>query len=180
MPTETVYGLAVRPYADGVAKIFEIKRRPREKSVQLLVPDTTWLERLAVPTAEAAALADAFWPGPLTLVLPASAQAPGAVVADGTIGVRVPNHPIALEVLRRVGPLAASSANLSGEPAPTTADDIRSIFGDLVDAYLDGGTIVGTGSTVVDLTRSAIRVLREGPISIADVKSAVEGRLGRA
>lgn len=122
---------------------------------------------------DAAALAEAFWPGPLTLVVAASDVAPGALAPDGTIGVRVPGHAIALDLLSRTGPLAASSANRSGEPTPATIAEIQAVFGDAVDGYLDGGTIEGTGSTVVDLTGSKPKVLRSGPISEVDVTEAL-------
>ena len=176
IPTETVYGLAVRPDEAGVAKIFDIKGRASDKSLQLLVPDISWLDRLARPTPDARRVAEAFWPGPLTLVLLASDDAPRAVVRDGTIGLRQPAHPLALELLARTGPLAASSANRSGDhPLPSVAQ-IREVFGDRVDAYLDGGYIDGASSTVVAMTGTEVEILRSGAISHADVKSIVAGR----
>lgn len=168
VPTETVYGLACRP--EHVARIAELKRRPIERSVQLLVPGAEWLPRVGRPNDVALALADAFWPGPLTLVVPAADDAPAALVFDGTIGVRVPAHPIALGLLARCGPLAASSANETGRPTPSTVQDVRSVFGSGADGYLDGGVIVGAGSTVIDATDDVPRVLREGPIMRSDVE----------
>jgi tRNA A37 threonylcarbamoyladenosine synthetase subunit TsaC/SUA5/YrdC len=100
-------------------------------------------------------------------------------VAHGTIGVRVPAHPVALELLARTGPLAASSANRSGEPTPATAEGIRALFGSHVDAYLDGGTIglsgSGSGSTVVDVTGSTLRILRSGGVPPGEVERVVRG-----
>jgi tRNA threonylcarbamoyl adenosine modification protein (Sua5/YciO/YrdC/YwlC family) len=137
--------------------------------VQLLIGDASWLDRVARDFDDARALARAFWPGPLTLVVPASQDAPATLSADGTIGVRVPDHPLALEVLERTGPLAASSANRSGSPTPSTLAEIAGVFGDEVGALLDGGEIAGTGSTVLDLTGGEPRLLRRGPVSWADV-----------
>jgi L-threonylcarbamoyladenylate synthase len=175
IPTETVYGLAVRPTEAGVARIFDIKGRAADKSLQMLVPDVSWLEVLARPSDDARTLASAFWPGPLTLVLPASDDAPAAVVRDDTVGLRQPAHPLALELLAKTGPLAASSANRSGEtPAPTVAQ-IREVFGDRVDGYLDGGYIDGAASTVIAMLDRAPTFLRVGALSEADVKSALAG-----
>jgi L-threonylcarbamoyladenylate synthase len=174
LPTETVYGLACRPTAEGVARIFEIKSRPPDKNVQLLVPDASWLDRMGRPTDAARTLAAAFWPGPLTLVVAPSDDAPTALSAAGTIGIRVPSHPVALEVLELTGPLAASSANRSGDPTPPTAAEIAALFGSSVDAVLDGGRIEGTGSTVVDATGLEIAVLRAGPITDAHLRDALK------
>jgi L-threonylcarbamoyladenylate synthase len=157
--------------------LFELKRRPPDKQVQLLAPDASWLERVGVVDDRARRLAAAFWPGPLTLVVRAASGAPGALAAAGTVGVRVPRHDLALDVLRRTGALAASSANRSGEATPATAAEIEALFGDAVAVYLDAGRIVGTGSTVVDLCGDAPRILRGGPISEADVKEVARGSI---
>ena len=114
VPTETVYGIAGKPDADVIARIIAVKQRPADKSIQLLVPGAEWLDRIAFASSDTRLLAAAFWPGPLTLVVSARGDAPSAVVSNGTIGVRVPAHPIALELLARCGPLA--------DRAPTRAD----------------------------------------------------------
>ena len=180
VPTETVYGIAGRPDPDVVDRIFEVKHRPPEKSVQLLVPGAEWLDAVAHPSSDARLLAVAFWPGPLTLVTWARDDAPPAVVASTgagrTIGVRVPAHPLALELLARCGPLVASSANRSGEPTPPTVDGVRGVFGDEVDAYLDGGPAPGSGSTVVDVTNERASLLREGPVTADMLRSVLGGR----
>jgi tRNA threonylcarbamoyl adenosine modification protein (Sua5/YciO/YrdC/YwlC family) len=180
VPTETVYGIAGRPDAHVVDRIFEVKQRPAEKSIQLLVPGAEWLDRVAQPSPDARLLGAAFWPGPLTLVVWARDDAPSAVVSPigsgGTIGVRVPAHPIALELLARCGPLAASSANRSGEETPPTVDGVRELFGGAVDAYLDGGPAPGTGSTVVDVTTDRVNVLREGPVTTEMLRSVLGSR----
>jgi tRNA threonylcarbamoyl adenosine modification protein (Sua5/YciO/YrdC/YwlC family) len=167
VPTETVYGLAARPdRPEAIARIFELKGRSSDKVLQLLVPGAEWLDRLSSPTETARFLAAEHWPGPLTLVVIASESAPDPVVSDGSVGLRVPNHPIATELLRRGGPLAATSANRSGDPTPTSVDEIRAVFGDGVDVYLDGGVIAGAASTVVDATNETPVILRAGAISI--------------
>ena len=173
IPTETVYGIAARPDAAGVARIFEVKGRPSDKSLQLLVDDASLLEVLARPSEAAKALARAFWPGPLTLVVPANDAAPQAVRTNDTIGLRQPAHPVALELLARTGPLAASSANRSGEHAATTIEGIHDVFGDLVDGYVDGGYIDESASTVVALIDDEPTFLRVGVLSEAAVKSAL-------
>jgi tRNA threonylcarbamoyl adenosine modification protein (Sua5/YciO/YrdC/YwlC family) len=163
LPTDTVYGLACLPEHAGA--IFELKGRPREKHVQLLVSDPAELERLGSPTPGALRLAATFWPGPLTLVIASGEE---------TVGVRMPDHAVALDVLARTGPLAASSANRSGEPTPATCREIEDLFGERVDAYIDGGAIVGSGSTVVDMTGDEPVVLRAGPITLEDVTRALQ------
>jgi L-threonylcarbamoyladenylate synthase len=170
-----VYGLATAP--SNVERLFELKRRPPDKHLQLLVPDGSWLGRVGAPGEAAIALAEAFWPGPLTLVVAAGPHAPPWVVVDGTIGVRVPAHRIALELLDRAGPLAASSANRSGQATPATAAEIRGLFGAEVDAYLEGGRIEGTGSTVVDLTGPELRILRAGAVAQDEVERALRGSI---
>jgi L-threonylcarbamoyladenylate synthase len=166
IPTETVYGIAGRPHPDVVARIFAVKQRPPDRSMQLLVPGAEWLDRIADPSSDARLLAGTFWPGPLTLVVRALGDAPPAVVSEtGTIGLRVPANPIALGLLGRCGPLAASSANRSGEDTPPIVDGVLALFGDAVDGYVDGGISSASGSTVLDVTGRRARVLREGPIT---------------
>jgi L-threonylcarbamoyladenylate synthase len=175
IPTETVYGIAATPDDAGVAKIFEVKQRPREKTLQLLIPDRSWLDRLADPSQAATNLADAFWPGPLTLVVPRSGAAPEAVTNEGTIGLRVPAHPVALDLLAITGPLAASSANRSGEATPQTVAGVAELFGSAVDGYLDGDFIDGPGSTVVAFDGDEPRILREGVLSAERIVAACRG-----
>lgn len=176
VPTETVYGIVAKPEPDTVARIFALKDRPQDKSIQLLVPGAEWLDRVGHPSADARLLGAAFWPGPLTLVVWARTDAPPGVVFERTIGVRVPAHPIAQDLLARCGPLAASSANASGEPTPPTVDGVRSVFGAAVQMYLDGGPAPGTGSTVLDVTGERAVVLREGPITAEMLKGVLGGR----
>jgi tRNA threonylcarbamoyl adenosine modification protein (Sua5/YciO/YrdC/YwlC family) len=175
LPTDTVYGLAARPdRPDAVERIFALKGRPRAKVLQVLVPSVDWFERLGRPSEQALALAHRYWPGPLTLIVPATSEAPLTVAGDGNIGVRLPAHRLAGEVLVQTGPLAATSANLSGEQTPIDLDGVRDLFADGIDAYVDGGRIEGRASTVVDLTGSVPVVRREGVISADEIDRALK------
>lgn len=180
-PTETVYGLGARAAdAAAVERIYGAKGRPDGKPISLLVPDVGAARHCAAvwPTA-ADRLARACWPGPLTVVVPAAAHVPAAVLAGGvTVGLRVPAHPVALALLEAVGEaLATPSANRSGEPAPTSADGVLAALDADVFAYLlDGGeTAVGIASTVVscapDASGGAIEILRVGAMSEAEVRA---------
>ena len=166
IPTDTVYGLAAdATRADAVAKVYAAKGRPDAKPLIAHVADLAMAETLASFDAVAHALARRFWPGPLTLVLPARADCPVCDAARGgiaTIAVRAPAHPLALAVIAALGrPLAAPSANVSGEPAPTRADEI-----DLAVAILDGGpTPLGIASTIVAVADGRLTLLRAGSIS---------------
>lgn len=173
-PTETVYGLgadASNPAA--VAKIFTAKGRPADHPLIVHIPGVEHLERWArdiPPTAHA--LAKAFWPGPLTLILKRQANVPDAVTGgQDTVGIRVPGHPLALELLKAFdGGVAAPSANRFGHVSPTTAQHVHDELGDAVAMVLDGGPCrVGIESTIVDLTGSQSRILRPGMIGAADL-----------
>lgn len=170
-PTETVYGLGAHGLDEAaVRRIFVVKRRPPDNPLILHVASLEHALRLWRTTramrARAEACALAFWPGPLTLVLPAASIVPDVVTAGlGSVGVRVPRHEVALSLLTRAGvPVAAPSANLSGRPSPTSAEHVlRTLVG--VDAVLDGGeTEVGLESTVLDLSREVPTLLRPGMI----------------
>jgi tRNA threonylcarbamoyl adenosine modification protein (Sua5/YciO/YrdC/YwlC family) len=166
IPTDTVYGLAARfDDATAVRRIYELKGRPSDKALQVLVPDEGWLDHLGAPSASAHVLAQRFWPGPLTIVVASGSE---------TIGLRVPANEVTLELLKRTGPLAATSANQSGRQTPGDIESIRTLFGDGVDCYVDGGRIDGTASTVVDTTRGGAEIVREGAISSVDIAAALE------
>lgn len=169
LPTETVYGLAANAFdPKAVEKIFILKQRPAENPIIVHVCELNMArECVAAWPDSASALAKAFWPGPLTIVLPKSPRVPSIVTAGGqTVGIRWPNHPVAQAVLEACGfPLAAPSANLSGELSPTTAEHVNAILGERVRLILDGGPCeIGIESTVVDLTVTPARVLRPGMI----------------
>ena len=177
-PTETVYGLganALDPHA--VARIFAVKGRPTDHPLICHIASADDLAPLvAKVTPLAQALADAFWPGPLTLVLPRSAAVPDAVTGGrDTVAVRVPDHPLALELLRAFGgPVAAPSANRFGRPSPTRANDVRDELGDTVDVILDGGPCaIGVESTVLDLTSNPPQVLRPGGVSVEQIEAVI-------
>ena len=179
-PTETVYGLgasALDPVA--VAGIFAAKGRPTDHPLICHLASADDLAPLvAAITPDAAALADAFWPGPLTLVMHRSAVAPDAVTGGrDTVAVRVPAHPLALALIGAFGgPVAAPSANRFGRPSPTRAQDVLDELGDAVAVVIDGGPCeIGIESTVLDLTTDPPQVLRPGRIS-ADQLAHVLGR----
>ena len=177
-PTETVYGLGADGLdADAVARIYAAKGRPATNPVILHVPDAGAARALAGRwPAEAQALADRFWPGPLTLVLPAAEAVPAIVRAGGpTVALRCPAHPVALALVRAAGrPLAAPSANRSQHLSPTRAAHVVASLGDAVDLVLDGGpTTAGLESTILDLAGDRPRILRPGPIPRADLEAVV-------
>lgn len=168
-PTETVYGLGARGLdAAAVERIYIAKERPPEKGLILAVaaPEQVTLVAHGVD-ARARRLMERFFPGPLTLVLPARDVVPAIVTGGGpTVAVRMPDHPVALALIRACGsPVAAPSANRSGEPPPRTAEEALRGLDGRVDLALDAGPCpVGTPSTIVDLTTSPPRILREGAI----------------
>lgn len=189
-PTETVYGLgadAASPAA--VAKIFAAKGRPADHPLIVHVPGHDWVERWAEQVPDAAwELAEAFWPGPLTLILKKQAWVPDAVTGgQDTVGLRVPGHPVAIELLRRFaaagsgekskGGIAAPSANRFGRISPTTAAHVQEELGERVPLVLDGGPCqVGIESTIIDCSRGEPVILRPGhvtPERIGDVLGAV-------
>ncbi|MBP6097464.1 MAG: threonylcarbamoyl-AMP synthase [Methyloversatilis sp.] len=179
-PTETVYGLgadALNPAA--VRQIFEAKGRPADHPLIVHLPDAEQLIDWAreIPR-ETIALAKTFWPGPLTLILKREADVPDEVTGgQDTVGLRVPSHPVALQLLRAFGSgVAAPSANRFGRISPTTAEHVRAEFGDSV-MVLDGGACnVGIESTILDLSGDAPRILRPGAISAEQI-AAVIGRM---
>lgn len=179
-PTETVYGLgADATQDDAVSKVFAIKGRPALNPLIVHVAKPDWVEELAVPDRRVEALAEAFWPGPLTLVLRRRANCPVSSQVSAnldTIALRQPDHPVAAALLAAVDrPLAAPSANPSGHVSPTTAQHVEADFGDALDIILDGGPCrAGLESTVLDLTDEKARILRPGIIG-ADTLAAVIG-----
>jgi len=180
-PTETVYGLgADASNPEAVAKIFAAKGRPADHPLIVHLPGVEHLERWAREIPETAhALARAFWPGPLTLILKRQPGVLDAVTGgQDTVGVRVPGHPLALELLKAFdGGVAAPSANRFGHVSPTTAQHVRDELGDAVAMVLDGGPCrVGIESTIVDLTGGQTRILRPGMVSAFDL-GRVLGRM---
>ena len=171
IPTDTVYGVAVSPTnPTGIAAIFELKGRSHAKALPVLGDSMEALGRIAVFDERARRAAVKFWPGPLTLVLPRAAGFTVDLGGDDrtTVAVRVPALDLTRALLARTGPLAVTSANLSGEPEARSVDEARARFGDRVAAYLDGGVAEGLPSTVLSLVGEAT-VLREGAIASRDL-----------
>lgn len=168
-PTDTVYGLAASAFsAQAIEKLFQIKVRERGKPIAVLLGSLDQLKDVADdPSPAAIALAEKHWPGALTLVVPRHPQMPHNLSPLPTLGVRIPDHPAALALLQAAGPLAVTSANLSGQENTTTARQALSQLDGVVDLILDGGqTPGGVPSTVVDMTGETPRLLRQGPIEI--------------
>ncbi len=177
-PTETVYGLAASVLdIAAVGRVFEAKGRPSDHPLICHIASADGLAALVDEVTPAArALAAAFWPGPLTLVMHRSPSVPDAVTGGlDTVAVRVPAHPLALALLRRFGgPVAAPSANRFGRPSPTCAADVVDELGDAVAVLLDGGPCaIGIESTVLDLTSDPVQVLRPGRISAEQVAQVI-------
>ena len=184
-PTETVYGLGGdATQGQAVARIFEAKGRPSFNPLIVHVAEVSWVAGLAETDARFAKLAEKFWPGPLTCVLKRRADCPASeLVSAGldSIAIRMPDHPVAHELLRASGrPLAAPSANASGTVSPTRAEHVAQSLGDKVDLIIDGGACrVGLESTVIDLTQDQAVILRPGVITAEEI-AAVIGPLGSA
>jgi len=175
-PTDTVYGVGAQVFfGDVVASLYDLKGRPTDKAIAVLIASPADLAGLAASVPpEAERLARAFWPGALTLVIPKRAEVPQAVSRYGTIGVRAPDHPVALALLRAAGPLATTSANPSGEPSALSAEQALAFLDGKIELVLDGGPSPGNlSSTVLDCTASPPRVLRQGPISAAEIRAAL-------
>ena len=174
-PTDTVYGVgALAFYETAVLAIYEAKGRPEEKAIPVLLGDASDIDKVAQSMPDRARrLAERFWPGPLTLVVKKRHTVPAAVSATDTVGLRVPDHPVARELLRASGPMAVTSANMSGQPSPCTADDVLEQLLGRIALILDGGrTPGGVPSTVVDCTRDNFVILREGPIKLEEIRAA--------
>ncbi len=169
LPTDTIYGIGTRPDDPAAtARLFEAKRRPRDLELPVLVPTVGSAERLGRFGAQARRLAEGYWPGPLTIVVPRSEASAGWDLGGDpdTVGLRIPGHPVALAVLERTGPLAVTSANLSGRPTPATCRDVAALFGPLVSVALDAGEpLASPPSTVVAVVDGEFRVLRRGAVT---------------
>ncbi len=178
MPTETVYGLAANALdANAVAKIFEAKGRPQDNPLIVHISEFDQLERLVSKVPESARrLAEAYWPGPMTIVLPKSKLIPDLVSAGlPTVGIRFPSHPVARALITAAGvPIAAPSANRSGLPSTTTAQHVLRDMDGRIEAVLDGGSCgVGVESTIVTLSSDPPRLLRPGGITLEQLRSVL-------
>jgi L-threonylcarbamoyladenylate synthase len=175
-PTDTVYGLAVMPFNEmTVERLYIVKGRNSTKAIAILIGDLGDLKKVVRdlnPFAQK--LARGFWPGPITFVLPSLENLPKNLSQNTTIGVRMPDHPVALALLRQTGPLAVTSANKSGQANANTAQEVLAQLGSRIHLILDGGiTPGGVPSTVVDCTGSAPVILREGPITLDDLHAVL-------
>jgi L-threonylcarbamoyladenylate synthase len=175
-PTDTVYGLAALPsYAEYVERLFIIKGRNSARAIAVLIAGAFELEQVAKdPNPTARRLAERFWPGPLTLIVSRHPSLPDVLSPLPTIGVRIPDHPVALALLRKTGPLAVTSANLSGQDNTSTAQEVMKQLDGRVHLVIDGGrTPGGVPSTVVDCTGKEPLILREGPITEEHIRAAL-------
>jgi len=178
VPTDTVYGLAGNGLsADTVARIYEVKGRPSIKPIILLVADMSAAETVCLEIPDAArSLAEKFWPGPLTIVLKKSHLVPDIVTAGGhTIGIRCPNHPKTLELLRLAGlPAATPSANISGQPSPKSAGETLEYFDGKIECLVDGGVCaLSIESTIIDMSSEPYKILRQGALGEEEIWRAL-------
>ena len=178
LPTDTVYGIAADAFSpDAVQSLLAAKGRGREMPPPVLVSAATTLDALAVGIPSyARALVEEFWPGALTIVCRQQSSLQWDLgETRGTVAVRMPHDEVALAVLERTGPLAVSSANLSGRPAARDADEAESMLGEYVEVIVDAGTTLGAeASTIVDCTGSEGRILRRGAISLDELNAVLE------
>ncbi|MCH7800863.1 MAG: threonylcarbamoyl-AMP synthase [Chloroflexi bacterium] len=178
IPTDTVYGLAARAFdASAVARVFRIKGRDSSAPLPLLLADAEMMEQcISVSSEYATRLAETFWPGPLTIVVPKSHHVPDHVTSGGaSVGLRVPDHVVPRALSEALGePITGTSANRSGQPAITSFSELKLEMGSDLDYILDGGDLPERPvSTVVDLTGDVPRVLRQGGVSQAAIESAL-------
>jgi len=176
-PTDTVYGVGALAF-DGKAieSIYAAKDRPVEKAIPILIADASELDKVGIDIPVAAIrLAARFWPGPLTILVPKRPELPEFVSATSSVGVRVPDHEIARALLRAAGPMAVTSANISGGPSPVSAEQVYQQLEGRIPLIIDGGrTPGGVPSTLVDCTTPELTILREGPIRMEKLHSALK------
>ena len=176
-PTDTVYGIGSDPFQpDAVKRLYEAKDRPGEKAIPILIGSPQDLLKVvaAVP-AGVENLIEAYWPGALTLILEKRDTIPAIVSSGNTVGVRIPDHAIALELLKASGPLAVTSANPSGAKEARDSAQVLDSLAGMIDLVVDGGqTPGGYPSTVLDCSLEPPRVLRQGPISLPDILARMD------
>ena len=177
-PTDTVYGLAALPFqTETVERLFIAKGRNSDRAIALLIGAIQDLPKVTANfPLRATHLAERFWPGPLTLIVAGSLTLPEMISPNATVGVRMPDHAFALELLRKIGPLAVTSANLSGHENALTAQEVLAQLDGRIHLVLDGGRTPGSlPSTVVDCISTEMAILRAGPISESDIRLALTG-----
>lgn len=175
-PTDTVYGLAALPTKDEfIERLYTVKGRESTRAIAILIASSAELEQVSfLPSESAQILADKFWPGPMTLIVPRHPQLPAVLSPNETIGVRVPDHKFALDLLSITGPLGVTSANISGRENTISAQEVMAQLDGRIHLVIDGGNSPGgVPSTVVDCTAPEPVILRTGPIKKSDVKAAL-------
>jgi L-threonylcarbamoyladenylate synthase len=176
IPTDTVYGLACDPAnASAIERVYAIKRRPEDLELTVLGATIADIEDDVELNAAARTLAAAYWPGALSIVCRLRRRRWGIPRTGDTLSLRIPDHPLALALLRSTGPLATTSANRHGEPPAATAAEVSAALNGEIDAIVDGGRCGGLASTIIDCTTTIPRVLREGPIPAAVLRSLLGG-----
>lgn len=172
-PTDTVYGVGTSAFDEAaIDRLYQVKERPNDKGIPVLLADHDDLTQVCAElTPEAQRLAGRFWPGPLTLIVPRRSDLPDNLSPNANIAVRIPDLDVARQLIRRAGgALAVSSANLSGEPPATNGLEAYAALAGKVRAVVDGGTTPGNvASTIVDCTTTPARILRQGPLSAAEL-----------
>ena len=166
IPTETVYGIGVDPHSQAaVDKIFNLKEREENKPLSILVHSFHDLIKLKI-ISKVPEIVELYWPGPLTIIVESELNFADGVGTKNpnSIGVRVPDNELALELLKKTGPLAVTSANISGQEDITNERDAEAVFGDKIGHYLQGSALHGSGSTIVDFRDEEFKVIREGPL----------------
>lgn len=166
IPTETVYGIGVDPLSQAaVDKIFNLKERDENKPLSILVNSFHDLIKLKI-ISKVPEIVELYWPGPLTIIVESELNFADGVGTKNpnSIGVRVPDNELTLELLKKTGPLAVTSANISGQEDITNEKDAESVFGDKIGHYLQGSALHGSGSTIVDFRDEEFKVIREGPL----------------
>jgi len=166
IPTETVYGIGVDPHSQAaVDKIFNLKERDENKPLSILVHSFQDLIKLKI-ISKVPEIVELYWPGPLTIIVESELNFADGVGTKNpnSIGVRVPDNELTLELLKKTGPLAVTSANISGQEDITNEKDAESVFGNKIGHYLQGSALHGSGSTIVDFRDEEFKVIREGPL----------------
>ena len=166
IPTETVYGIGVDPHSQAaVDKIFNLKERDENKPLSILVHSFQDLINLKI-ISKVPEIVELYWPGPLTIIVESELNFADGVGTKNpnSIGVRVPDNELTLELLKKTGPLAVTSANISGQEDITNEKDAESVFGNKIGHYLQGSALHGSGSTIVDFRDEEFKVIREGPL----------------
>ncbi len=166
IPTETVYGIGVDPNSQiAVNKIFQLKERDEDKPLSILISSFYDIHKLGV-TSTIPEVVELYWPGPLTIIVETTLEFSDGVgtKSPNSIGIRVPDNESAIELLKVTGPLAVTSANISGDEDVKSDIDAENIFGDSIQHYIQGEALHGSGSTIIDLREEDVKILREGPL----------------